>query len=34
MSAKQIKANSLDNINTTISTIPLPGMGEVYYPMV
>ena len=34
MSSKQIKANSLDNINTTISTIPLPGMGEVYYPMV
>ena len=25
MSAKQIKANSLDDINTTIATIPLPG---------
>jgi len=34
MSSKQIKASSLDNINTTISTIPLPGVGEVYYPMV
>jgi uncharacterized secreted protein with C-terminal beta-propeller domain len=34
MSSKQIKANSLDNINTTISTIPLTGMGDVYYPMV
>ena len=34
MSSKQIKANSLDNINTTISTIPLPGVGDVYYPMV
>jgi inhibitor of cysteine peptidase len=34
MSSKQIKANSLENINTTISTIPLPGMGDVYYPMV
>ncbi len=34
MSSKQIKASSLDSINTTISTIPLPGVGEVYYPMV
>ncbi|MEI7432892.1 MAG: beta-propeller domain-containing protein [Methanomicrobiales archaeon] len=34
MSSKQIKANSLDNINSTISTIPLPGTGDVYYPMV
>ena len=33
MSSKQIKANSLDNINTTISTIPLPGVGDVYYPV-
>ena len=33
MSSKQIKANSLDNINTTIATIPLPGPGEVYYPV-
>jgi hypothetical protein len=33
MSSKQIKANSLDNINTTIITIPLPGVGDVYYPV-
>jgi inhibitor of cysteine peptidase len=33
MSAKQIKANSLDNINNTIATIPLPGVGDVYYPV-
>ncbi len=33
MSSKQIKANSLDNINTTISTISLPGFDEIYYPM-
>jgi uncharacterized secreted protein with C-terminal beta-propeller domain len=33
MSSKQIKANSLDNLNTTISTIPLPGVGDVYYPV-
>ena len=33
MSSKQIKANSLDNINTTISTIPLPGVGDIYYPV-
>ena len=32
MSPKQIKANSLDAINTTIATIPLPGVGDVYYP--
>ncbi len=32
MSAKQIKANPLDDINTTIATIPLPGVGDVYYP--
>ena len=32
LSAKQIKANSLDDINTTITTIPLPGVGDVYYP--
>ncbi len=34
ISSKQIKANSLDNINMTIATIPLPGVGDVYYPMV
>jgi len=33
MSAKQIKANSLGDINTTIATIPLPP-GEVLYPVV
>jgi uncharacterized secreted protein with C-terminal beta-propeller domain len=33
MSAKQIKANSLDDINTTLATIPLPGTGDVYYPV-
>ena len=33
MSPKQIKANSLDDINTTIATIPLPGIGDVYYPV-
>ncbi len=32
MSPKQIKANSLDAINTTIATIPLPGVGDIYYP--
>ncbi|MCX6683640.1 MAG: beta-propeller domain-containing protein, partial [Methanoregula sp.] len=33
MSSKQIKANSLDDINKTITTIPLPGTGDVYYPV-
>jgi inhibitor of cysteine peptidase len=33
MSSKQIKANSLDDINKTIATIPLPGTGDVYYPV-
>jgi uncharacterized secreted protein with C-terminal beta-propeller domain len=33
MSPKQIKANALDNINTTLATIPLPGVGDVYYPV-
>jgi len=32
ISQKQVKANSLDDLNTTISTIPLPGTGDVYYP--
>jgi uncharacterized secreted protein with C-terminal beta-propeller domain len=33
LSAKQIKANSLSSINTTIATIPLPsGGGDVLYP--
>jgi len=33
MSSKQIKANALDNLNTTIATIPLPGVGDVLYPV-
>jgi uncharacterized secreted protein with C-terminal beta-propeller domain len=33
MSSKQIKANSLDDINKTLTTIPLPGTGDVYYPV-
>jgi inhibitor of cysteine peptidase len=33
ISPKQIKANALDNINTTIATIPLPGFDDVYYPV-
>lgn len=32
ISGKQIKANSLASINTTISTIPLPEFGDIYYP--
>lgn len=33
MSAKQIKANSLGDVNTTLATIPLPP-GDVLYPVV
>ncbi len=33
MSSKQIKANSLDNLNTTIATIPLPNVGDILYPV-
>ncbi|MDD1712697.1 MAG: beta-propeller domain-containing protein [Methanoregulaceae archaeon] len=33
MSPKQIKANSLADINTTIATIPLPGFDDIYYPV-
>jgi uncharacterized secreted protein with C-terminal beta-propeller domain len=33
MSSKQIKANPLDDLNTTIATIPLPGVGDVLYPV-
>ena len=33
MSSKQIKANSLGDINTTLATIPLPP-GDVLYPVV
>lgn len=32
MSSKQIKANPLDDLNTTITTIPLPNGGEILYP--
>ena len=32
LSQKQILANSLNQINTTIATIPLPGGGDVLYP--
>ena len=32
ISQKQVKANSLEDLNTTISTILLPGAGDVYYP--
>jgi uncharacterized secreted protein with C-terminal beta-propeller domain len=34
MSSKQIMANSLTNITKTIATIPLPNVGDIYYPMV
>ncbi len=33
MSSKQIKANSLDDLNTTIATIPLPDVGDILYPV-
>lgn len=33
MSQKQVMANALDNINTTIATIPLPGYSDIYYPV-
>jgi inhibitor of cysteine peptidase len=33
MSSKQIKANSLADLNTTIATIPLPNVGDIYYPV-
>lgn len=34
MSSKQIKANSLDDLATTLATIPLPPAGDIYYPVV
>jgi uncharacterized secreted protein with C-terminal beta-propeller domain len=34
MSTKQIKANSLDDLTTTLATIPLPPAGDIYYPAV
>ena len=33
MSSKQIKANPLDDLNTTITTIPLPNGGDILYPV-
>jgi uncharacterized secreted protein with C-terminal beta-propeller domain len=33
MSSKQIKANPLGDLNTTIATIPLPGVGDILYPV-
>jgi hypothetical protein len=33
MSSKQIKANPLDDLTTTLATIPLPP-GDVLYPVV
>ena len=33
MSSKQIMANSLGDINTTIATIPLPPASDIYYPV-
>ncbi|HNQ25993.1 MAG TPA: beta-propeller domain-containing protein [Methanoregulaceae archaeon] len=32
MSAKQIKANPLGDLNTTVATIPLPNFGDILYP--
>ena len=32
ISSRQIKANPLDNLNITLSTVPLPGPDRVYYP--
>lgn len=34
MSSKQIKANPLDDLATTLATIPLPPAGNIYYPVV
>jgi inhibitor of cysteine peptidase len=33
MSSKQIKANPLDDLNTTLATIPLPNVGDILYPL-
>jgi inhibitor of cysteine peptidase len=33
MSSKQIKANPLADLNTTIATIPLPNVGDILYPV-
>jgi hypothetical protein len=33
MSSKQIKANPLGDLNTTIATIPLPNVGDILYPV-
>jgi hypothetical protein len=32
MSAKQVKANPLDDLATTLATIPLSPAGDIYYP--
>lgn len=32
LSAKQVKANPLDDLATTLATIPLPPAGDIYYP--
>lgn len=34
MSAKQVKANPLDDLATTLATIPLPPASDIYYPEV
>ncbi|WP_440949816.1 beta-propeller domain-containing protein [Methanosphaerula subterraneus] len=33
ISSRQIRANPLDNPNTTLSTVPLPGSDRIYYPL-
>lgn len=33
ISSKQVKANPLDDLATTLATIPLPPAGDVYYPV-
>lgn len=33
ISPKQVRANSLADINTTIATVPLPGVGDILYPV-
>ncbi len=34
MSSKQIKANPLDDLATTLATVSLPPAGDIYYPVV
>ncbi|MFA5295532.1 MAG: hypothetical protein WC382_08460 [Methanoregulaceae archaeon] len=33
MSSRQIMANSLGDVNTTLATIPLPPASDIYYPV-